>query len=540
MNNKKLGCLSPLAIFSGFLAALALLAVEVINGNAMFSPGPLHAAHADIGEDCGQCHAPFWSFQRMTDRCLACHTEIQAELGDSSTLHGTLAKGAASTCQTCHTEHAGPNAALTVMDTSTFPHEVTGFALTAHRERSAGIPFTCQDCHTQSLARFEQQTCLECHKQIDQVFTTNHVMQFGQDCLACHDGHDRFSRFDHAQTGFALIGQHAAADCSACHQGAHSLNDLKVASSTCESCHLKDDAHQGRFGTNCGVCHSPEAWKPAQFDHNLADFKLEGKHVNVKCESCHTQGYAGTPKDCFSCHQKDDAHKGRFGTACETCHNPSSWENATFDHNLTAFKLEGKHVNVACKSCHTQGFAGTPKDCFSCHQKDDAHKGQYGTTCETCHNPSSWKNATFDHNLSRFPLTGAHVSVACTQCHKNNTYKGTPTECAACHAEPVYHLGMFPGQACSQCHNTTAWRPAPYNGPHTFPMTHGQENGRINTCSTCHQPTLAQWTCYTCHDQAKVTKKHTKKGIANFSDCMRCHPTGREHEGGGGDGDDDD
>lgn len=137
--------------------------------------------------------------------------------------------------------------------------------------------------------------------------------------------------------------------------------------------------------------------------------------------------------------------------------------------------------------------------------------------------------------------TGAHVSVACAQCHKNNTYKGTPTECAACHAEPVYHLGMFPGQACSQCHNTTAWRPAPYNGPHTFPMTHGQEKGRINTCSTCHQPTLAQWTCYTCHDQAKVTKKHTKEGITNFSDCMRCHPTGREHEGGDheGGGDDD-
>ncbi len=471
--NNKLGCLSPLALVSFFLAALALLVAEILNGNTMFSPGALHAAHVEIGDDCGQCHAPFWASERMTERCLVCHTEVQAELGDSSTLHGTLVKGANSTCQACHTEHAGPSAALTVMDTAAFPHEVTGFALAAHRTRSPGIPFTCNDCHTESISRFDAQTCAECHRTLDAAYMEEHQAAFGAECLACHDGVDRFSHFDHLQTGFALQGKHQNTACSACHQNAHALADFQGLAATCESCHLKDDAHEGRFGMSCGVCHSPEGWKPAQFDHNLAAFRLEGKHAAVACENCHQNGQ----------------------------------------------------------------YKGTPQDCYSCHKADDEHNGQYGTACETCHNPSGWENATFDHNLSRFPLTGAHVNVKCENCHQNRVFKGTPTECVACHREPEYHAGMFPGQACSQCHTTTAWRPAQYTGPHTFPMNHGQEGGRVNACADCHQPTLTTWTCYTCHDQAEITRKHTKEGIANFSDCLSCHPTGQEGEGGGdGDG----
>lgn len=473
MNTNKLGCLSPLAILSALLAVFALLVLEILNGNAMFSPGALHNVHADIGDDCAQCHAPFWGQQTMTSLCLDCHTEIQAELGDSSSLHGTLIKGPDATCQSCHTEHVGPAAGLTVMDTANFPHEATGFALAGHQTRSPGIYFTCNDCHTEGISTFNQQVCAECHRALDAVSTEKHLAAFGADCLACHDGFDRYGDFDHGQTAFDLTGAHLRVDCSECHAGARTIAQLQSTERACESCHQKDDAHNGKFGAQCGVCHSPEAWEPAKFDHSLSDFPLEGKHVDVACESCHTQGYAGTPKDCFSC-----------------------------------------------------------------HQADDAHEGQYGIACETCHHPGDWKDATFDHNLSRFPLDGAHVNVECAECHKDNVYKGTPVECAACHADPAYHLGLFPGQACSQCHTTAAWRPAPYNGPHTFPMNHGQENNRLNTCADCHQPTLAQWTCYTCHNRAETDQKHREEGIADFNDCLRCHPTGQEGDEGGDGGDD--
>ncbi len=408
MNVQRLGCLSPLAIFSGFLVIFVLLVAEIINGNAMFSPGALHAAHADIGDDCGQCHAPFWVSGRMTERCLFCHTQIQGEMGDSSTLHGTLVKGATSACQSCHTEHAGPSAGLTVMDASSFPHAATGFALTGHEIRSPGISFTCSDCHTESISRFDALTCAKCHRSLDAAYTESHLATFGADCLACHDGVDRYGDFSHSQTAFDLTGAHLRVDCSACHAGARKIADLQSTDRACESCHLKDDAHNREFGIQCGVCHSPEAWKPAKFDHNLSNFPLEGKHVGVECAAC----------------------------------------------------------------------------------------------------------------------------------HKDNVYKGTPTECAACHADPIYHLGMFSGQACSHCHTTAAWRPAPYNGPHTFPMNHGQERSRMNTCADCHQPTLAQWTCYTCHDRAETEQEHRKENIADFTDCLRCHPTGREDEAEDG-GDDD-
>jgi len=471
--NNKLGCLSPLAILSALLAVFALLVLEILNGNAMFSPGALHNVHTDIGDDCAQCHAPFWGAQTMTNLCLDCHTEIKAELGDSASLHGTLVKGPDAACQSCHTEHAGPAAGLTVMETANFPHEATGFALTGHQTRSPGISFTCNDCHTESISTFNQRVCAECHRALDAPYTEKHLADFGADCLACHDGVDRYGDFDHSQTAFGLTGAHLRVDCSECHAGAREISQLQSTDRACESCHLQDDAHNREFGIQCGVCHSPEAWEPAKFDHSLSDFPLEGKHVDVACESCHTQGYAGTPKDCFSC-----------------------------------------------------------------HQADDAHEGQYGIACETCHHPGDWKDATFDHSLSRFPLDGAHVNAECAECHKDNVYKGTPVECAACHADPAYHLGLFSGQACSQCHTTAAWRPAPYNGPHTFPMNHGQENNRLNTCADCHQPTLAQWTCYTCHDRAETEQEHRKEGIANFSDCLRCHPTGQEEEGGGDGGDD--
>jgi hypothetical protein len=68
-------------------------------------------------------------------------------------------------------------------------------------------------------------------------------------------------------------------------------------------------------------------------------------------------------------------------------------------------------------------------------------QGAYGTNCTQCHTPDNWKKARFDHDLSVFRLTGAHVNVACAKCHANNVFKGTPQTCAACHPEPQVHRG---------------------------------------------------------------------------------------------------
>jgi len=133
-------------------------------------------------------------------------------------------------------------------------------------------------------------------------------------------------------------------------------------------------------------------------------------------------------------------------------------------------------------------------DCYSCHQPDDEHAGQYGTDCAACHNPSDWKDADFDHNLSAFPLTGRHVGLACEQCHSSGQFTGLSTACASCHGDPGYHAGLF-GLDCAGCHTTNNWS-AKYRGKHPA-IDIGHEGA---SCRDCHTKTLHTATCTKCHD----------------------------------------
>ena len=67
-------------------------------------------SHAELESDCKHCHAPIHCVEDT--RCQDCHFEIEQDRRDSSTLHGRL-PGVAK-CQTCHPEHMGHDADLTV------------------------------------------------------------------------------------------------------------------------------------------------------------------------------------------------------------------------------------------------------------------------------------------------------------------------------------------------------------------------------------------------------------------------------------------
>jgi hypothetical protein len=294
-------------------------------------------------------------------------------------------------------------------------------------------------------------------------------------------------------------------------------------------------SHVLAFGTDCLGCHDGVDTYGSDFSHSGFVFQLSGKHADVTCTKCHLDARTiadlqSAPQDCYSCHQQADAHNGAFGTDCAACHNPASWEDATFDHNLSAFKLEGEHAEVKCESCHKNNvFKGTPTDCFSCHQQDDEHNGQFGTDCAACHTPNDWEGASFDHTRSNFPLTGAHTQVECDACHKNGQFKGLDTTCLSCHAEPVEHAGQF-GTDCVACHSTNAWSPATFNGKHTFPLDHG-ESGTV-ACATCHPSTYTTYTCYGCHEhnESNIASEHREEGISDFGNCVECHADGREHD----------
>lgn len=639
------------------IVAFMIAGSALANGGSMYSPGSLNAqpggmlggvsSHAEIAGNCEACHAAPWEVDTMDDRCSACHVNIAEELKDPTSIHRKMHDiDPNAECRTCHPEHNGPTALLTVLEGWRFPHDATHYSLKGHQLTTNNEPFLCADCHGDDVTSFDQLTCLECHTRMDMTFMVDHQITFGKNCLECHDGVDRFGDdFDHNKFTFKLMGKHAVVKCSQCHMTATTVAALQATSQKCSSCHNADDPHKGSLGTDCASCHSPEGWKPSSFDHNRSVFKLDGAHVNVACENCHMDiAFKGTPqdcaschkqidphkeqlgtacekchntsdwktvnfdhslsvfplvgkhknveckqchknslfkgtpqdcaschmdvhmgqlgkdcarchtpndwklthfdhdtaafkltgshktvdcklchingvfkntsKDCFSCHAAQDVHKGQFGRDCGACHKPTKWLDVTFDHNTTAFPLIGEHTNLACNSCHRNGvFKGTPKECYSCHAKDDYHNGQLGEVCSTCHVPTGWNNVVFDHNTSAFPLTGKHSELACSQCHQSGQYK-IPVDCVSCHSEPAFHTGAF-GTNCMQCHTTTGWSPATFIGEHPIELGQNLLDHHGATCKTCHTTTVNEFTCLACHKTNPIGPKDSAPGITS-------------------------
>jgi hypothetical protein len=350
---------------------------------------------------------------------------------------------------------------------------------------------------------------------------------FGTACLSCHDGIDAYgAAFDHPT--YPLTGEHADVPCSACHQGATSLEALRSTETECVACHGPDDIHEGRLGTSCVECHTPATWTDASIDHDRTRFPLVGKHVGVLCGSCHIdRQWTGIGLTCRACHVADDPHDGQFAGDCARCHAASGWTDVTFDHGQTRFALTGGHAKPACAACHPDGrYVGTPRSCIGCHARDDPHRGAFGESCSACHKATTWDDWTFDHDRSSFPLTGAHRSVSCQGCHSGGKFQGTPSTCSACHARPASHGTVLRG-GCGSCHSTRAWTPASFNGPHPFPMSHGGAGG---SCVKCHPSSLADYSCGRCHSNVKMNEHHKEVAGYSITTCAKCHPKGRKED----------
>jgi hypothetical protein len=200
--------------------------------------------------------------------------------------------------------------------------------------------------------------------------------------------------FDHdLSTKFPLLGAHRSAECRECHTG--TLYEERF-EGTCNSCHRADDVHQGQEGSQCDDCHDEGGWKiRIFFDHDLTRFPLLGLHAVSTCEQCHlTPRFRDARIECMGCHEDDDVHLRRLGTACEHCHNPNGWRLWRFDHDAqTDFALRGAHEKLECHSCHRVPIArgaNPSSDCGGCHARDDVHYGAFGRDCGRCHGDGSW------------------------------------------------------------------------------------------------------------------------------------------------------
>ncbi len=232
---------------------------------------------------CADCHTN-GTIKDTPKECKDCHSEPSTHKGDFN-----------QTCDTCHTPQGWSPVSL---DNKPFAHlTTTGFSLELHKTDYANQAITCATCHPSDLNSLNIQTCVDCHSQHDTKFMADHQLQYGSECMTCHDGVDRLSNFDHANF-FPLDGKHATTDCIACHVD----NVYRGTPSECYQCHKEPDIHTGVFGLKCFYCHSAEAWSPASLrQHNFPlNHGVEDQNLQLQCDACHGPNYI--EYTCYNCH----------------------------------------------------------------------------------------------------------------------------------------------------------------------------------------------------------------------------------------------
>jgi hypothetical protein len=510
-----------------------------------FTKFPLTGMHTSVA--CTQCHINGQYVGTPTD-CASCHMKDFNGTTNPNHPQG----GFPTTCQSCHTTATWLNA--------TFNHANTGFPLTG-----AHASLQCSQCHTNGNYNLNSANtvCVNCH-QNDYNNTNNpsHVQAaIPTTCSQCHTTTDwNTTTFDHSTTGFPLTGAHLSTPCTSCH--VNNNYQLTSANTACVNCHIKDyqgttqpNHVQANFAQTCQQCHTTTSWANASFDHSTTGWPLTGAHTTLQCAQCHVNGnYTLTSANtvCANCHLTDynnttnpnHAQQG-FPQTCEQCHNTVAWSQATFNHNNTGFPLTGAHTTLQCAQCHVNNnYNLTSAACITCHLNDyngttqpNHVQANIPQTCQQCHSTTNWGNASFDHSTTGFPLTGAHTTLQCSQCHINGNYNLTSanTACVSCHQtdynntnNPSHVQANFP-TTCQNCHNTTSWGSATFDHSTTgFPLTGFHATLQ---CVQCHingnyNLTSANTACVSCHQNdynGTTNPNHAQAGFPTT--CQNCHNT---------------
>ncbi|UCD98301.1 MAG: hypothetical protein JSV42_15300 [Chloroflexota bacterium] len=237
-------------------------------------------------------------------------------------------------------------------------------------------------------------------------------------------------------------------------------------------------------------------------------FILDGKHAELDCFACHSDGeYKGTPNLCADCHG-DIAPAAHYAEDCAACHITGSWEEISFEHSVV-----------------------DTTDCLSCHQGDEPER-HYAGQCSACHNTEDWQQADFNHeavdtrnckSCHQTSKPANHYDGQCSACHNTinwaqanfNHQAVGATDCKSCHngKQPANHYG---GQ-CSACHNTSNWAQASFNH---------QAVGATD-CKACHSGRKPAnhfgGQCSACHSTSSWAGAKFNHSAAGATDCKACH-----------------
>lgn len=206
--------------------------------------------------------------------------------------------------------------------------------------------------------------------------------------------------------------------------------------------------------------------------------------------------------------------------------------------------LAAVHASVddpsGCVSCHVDDTARLDVNkCMACHrdlaERIAAGKGLHasavvrGKPCEACHGDHrgrafdlmGWRSLRggrdgFDHDLTGWPLDGAHQSQSCSSCHSKKdkqglaVFMGTERQCGSCHSNQPHLFTARAFLACDRCHSTRSWQPA------RSEMRFNHDDRR-----DARMPLLgvhAAVACARCHARAVFAL-----GLAEPGRCDNCH-----------------
>lgn len=230
--------------------------------------------------DCKQCHKGTLTAPIKHSRCNDCHKDYHK--GEF------IEKGKITDCDRCHTNDGFTPSTYTIEK-----HNKSKFQLDGGH-----LATSCTACHKKEKKDWSFRNmgnrCVDCHKNEHKGFMDDKYIP-NEECTTCHTTKNwkEIKNFDHNKTGFKLEGEHAKTACSECHyrkdEQGRRQQEFKNKSKECSECHT--DSHVGQFAVNgktdCTRCHGFDRWANSKYDHNTSRFKIDGKHVGVKCEECH-------------------------------------------------------------------------------------------------------------------------------------------------------------------------------------------------------------------------------------------------------------
>ncbi|KAF0197546.1 MAG: hypothetical protein FD166_1849 [Bacteroidetes bacterium] len=499
---------------------------------------PLLGAHKSA--DCSGCHPSesLLKFEPVGVECINCHRDVYEINGNPDHIKA----GPSPDCSECHFAWSYTWREFSNHD-SWFP---------IYSGNHNGVWSDCSDCHT-NPSNYGEFTCLNCHGNGGHEGVSGYSYN-SIACYGCHPTGSEGGSFNHNTTGFPLTGAHTNTECQECHTSGNS-----AISAECNSCHQPDynastNPNHGelQIPNSCESCHTTApGWKPATFDIHNQYYALNGAHAGISndCATCHNDNYINSPNTCIGCHQQEydqtnnpPHESAQFSTECLTCHTEDAWQPATFDHDAQYFPIStGDHSGFTCIECHTNTADYSQFSCIECHdhnqpETNNQHNGIGGyaynsPACFACH-PTGDASAGFNHNTTSFPLTGAHTTTACIDCHASG-YTGTTTVCSDCHvtdynqAVNPNHIAAGIPNTCATCHTTEpGWQPA------TFPMhnevypLNGAHAAISNNCAGCHNGNYNNTpnTCVGCHLDNYNQTNDPPHATAQFpTECLTCH-----------------